>query len=396
MSLEIKKLITDRIWQQSQAAGSIKMMLLALVEFSDDDGFCFPAHETLGKMIGLKGKEKTVQRNVFHNLSKLVESGELIYWKQQGRKGGRGYTNIYLISVGLTEEEIKERIQRRFELQAGEVDIALVQSGEAYRLLCLEKRFLEALGRTNPENKPPKNDDSSIIKPPIYDVLNPEIPPKNDILTQPDNKKGAKDGGRTDSLKPESIIKNNNDIDVLFTHFLEISHLSTPQNSATKQAWESDLVAIYEMVESDLEETKDLMGVAFSILDDKHYTVNGPHSLLATCESQAAKRKRAKRAKQAKEESSIPPTPDVDLLPLAPIPKWVEVWQRAGPRLIGTLGQAAFDQVLSHCEARENKNGTFILAAPAPMCMQVKRAEKPILQALNQFTTADQLEVIPL
>lgn len=207
MSLENKKEITDRIWQHSKAASVPKMMLLALVEHADDDGFCYPAHETIGKMIGLGGKPRTIQRNVLHHLNPLTQSGELISWKQQGKRGGRGFTNIYLLTVGLTDEQIRERIQRRFQLVNDEVDAALLQAGETYDRLCADRKIAaDKLDLTNPEaKKGVKNDAIEPEKPPKYDGHNPDNPPINDTQSLEESKKGVKFGGGTkESSNPES------------------------------------------------------------------------------------------------------------------------------------------------------------------------------------------------
>jgi phage replication O-like protein O len=73
-----------------------------------------------------------------------------------------------------------------------------------------------------------------------------------------------------------------------------------------------------------------------------------------------------------------------------------EIWQQAQPLLAGLVTKATYEQVLKYCEARPGHNGTFTLAAPEQFCEQVQRAKKPILQALRQFTKADDLEVIAL
>ena len=393
MSLETKKLITDRIWQKSQAVGSIKIMLLALAEFADEDGFCYPAHETLGRMIGLSGKPKTIQRNVLHNLTKLVEAGEIICWKQQGRRGGRGYTNIYLISVGLAYEEITERIQRRFELQADEIGPALSQNGEIYQRLCTDRRISEeALNLTK---KGANDDDNPTIKPPIDDPLNTQKGANDDDLSGHNPKKGVKNGGRTESLNPESIINHNNDIDILFTHFLEVSHLETPYNQGQKQAWESDLVAIYEMAGGDLDEAKELIKVCLKILDDKdkHYVVNGPHSLLRTCQGQAGKRKRRKLIEDL---SPLPATPDAPLPEPITLTPEDSILELAKERLIGL---PSYDLWIRPSCAGERSNGTFYLVAPSEQAKDwiENRIHDRVENALKAIDpTIKKLEVITL
>lgn len=110
-------------------------------------------------------------------------------------EGGRGFTNIYLITVGLTDEQIRERLQRRFLLVNDEVDAALSQTGETYNRLCADRKIAaDKLDLTNPINK----------KGVKIDTTEPEKPPKNDTQIPGETKKGVKFGGRTESLNPES------------------------------------------------------------------------------------------------------------------------------------------------------------------------------------------------
>ena len=73
-----------------------------------------------------------------------------------------------------------------------------------------------------------------------------------------------------------------------------------------------------------------------------------------------------------------------------------EILQHAKTVLSGTTTRAAFEQIIAPCEARPGENGTFVIAAPENVCQQVRRYERNFLQALNQFTTVNQLEVINL
>lgn len=133
---------------------------------------------------------------------------------------------------------------------------------------------------------------------------------------------------KEESLKTESKKeKVVNDINSLFVHFLEISKLPPPSDGRKKQAWESDLVDIYEMAENDPEAAKGLMDYAVGILDQKNYVINSPHGLLATCQSEAGRQKRARRNQEAI-DTPLPPTPDSDLPPPpAPTPDQV-IWQQ--------------------------------------------------------------------
>jgi hypothetical protein len=175
--------ITQRIWQHSKATGASKLILLALAQHADVDGFCWPGYETLGDMVGL------TKRNAMRNLAPSIESGEVMVWEQQGQHGGRGYTNLYLITVGLTSDQIREIVKRRFELQADEVDTVLSKKGDEYITLCYLKRVSnETLLRTRDAKKGDK-----------IDTLNGRMSDKVDTLNQ---QKGDKNITRTIESKP--------------------------------------------------------------------------------------------------------------------------------------------------------------------------------------------------
>lgn len=182
--------VTQRIWQHSKATGVSKLILLALAQHADADGFCWPGYEALGEMVGL------TKRNAMRNLAPPIESGEVMVWEQQGQHGGRGYTNIYLITVGLTSDQIQEIVKRRFELQADEVDTVLNKKGDEYITLCYLKRVsIETLLRTRDTKKGDK-----------IDTLNGRMGDSLDTLNQQDPQKGDKIDTRTlESLNPESL-----------------------------------------------------------------------------------------------------------------------------------------------------------------------------------------------
>lgn len=174
-------LVTQRIWQHSKMTGVNKLILLALAQHVDKDGFCWPGYDTLGETVGgLSG------RNAMRNLAPAIEAGEVMVWKQQGQHGGRGYTNIYLIVVGLNPEQIREIVQRRFELARSEVDTVLEKRGDEYITLCHLKRVsIEVLLRTKGDNVDTHNNRKG-------DNLDPVI--------EPESVKGDKNITRTDSL----------------------------------------------------------------------------------------------------------------------------------------------------------------------------------------------------
>jgi len=74
-----------------------------------------------------------------------------------------------------------------------------------------------------------------------------------------------------------------------------------------------------------------------------------------------------------------------------------EIWQKTQTVLSGQTTKATYEQVIRLCEARPNRNGTFVLAAPERNRDFIQaRLSKVIVKALNQFATVDHLEVINL
>lgn len=82
--------VMTAVWERSQHSGSHLLMLLAIADFSDDQGNAYPAVPTLAEKCRMK------QRNAQMILATLKESGELEIRANEGPKG----TNLYRIVVG--------------------------------------------------------------------------------------------------------------------------------------------------------------------------------------------------------------------------------------------------------------------------------------------------------
>ena len=76
-----------RVWAESQRAGSELLMLLAIADFADDDGYAYPAVGTLAV------KCRMGERNASYVLAALQECGELEVQKNMGPRG----SNVYRI-----------------------------------------------------------------------------------------------------------------------------------------------------------------------------------------------------------------------------------------------------------------------------------------------------------
>jgi hypothetical protein len=81
-----------RVWELSQHAGSELLMLLAIGDFADDDGYAYPSVATLARKCRMK------DRNARYILTTLQESGEL---RVQIGTGPRGTNRYRVLPDGL-------------------------------------------------------------------------------------------------------------------------------------------------------------------------------------------------------------------------------------------------------------------------------------------------------
>lgn len=79
----------DRVWELSEHKGTDLLVLLALADFSNDEGVSWPSIETLARKTRVS--ERTIQRSI----TKCVNSGELRVRAQQGPNG----TNLYQLRL---------------------------------------------------------------------------------------------------------------------------------------------------------------------------------------------------------------------------------------------------------------------------------------------------------
>ncbi len=93
--------VMTRVWELSRHKGSELLLMLALADWANDDGVCWPSIPTLARKVRMS--ERQVQRMV----RDLVASHELY----ADTKKGRGHTTRYIVLVGLAQEEIDRILQ---------------------------------------------------------------------------------------------------------------------------------------------------------------------------------------------------------------------------------------------------------------------------------------------
>ena len=85
--------IQSRVWENSHQSGGTLLVLLALADFADDNGFCYPSLPVIAK------KARLSDRQTQRAIQALQEAGELDVMPGQGVKGQGGYTNRFKITV---------------------------------------------------------------------------------------------------------------------------------------------------------------------------------------------------------------------------------------------------------------------------------------------------------
>lgn len=87
--------VMSQVWEHSKQQGSALLVLLAIADFADDDGYAYPSVERLA------AKARMSPRNVRYVLRQLEESGELAI--EAG--GGRHRSNLYRVIVQTSQAE---------------------------------------------------------------------------------------------------------------------------------------------------------------------------------------------------------------------------------------------------------------------------------------------------
>ena len=82
--------VMSRVWAHSQKKSGELLVMLALADFADDDGLCWPSIPVLAQ------KARLTDRQVQYLLPKLVQSGEL---RIDRSNGGRNRRSRYIVTV---------------------------------------------------------------------------------------------------------------------------------------------------------------------------------------------------------------------------------------------------------------------------------------------------------
>ena len=83
--------IMNYVWEHSKQKGTELLLLLALADFADDSGDCYPSINRLAK------KARTGERNTQKLLRKLETAREITIHETAGIETGHGKTNRYTV-----------------------------------------------------------------------------------------------------------------------------------------------------------------------------------------------------------------------------------------------------------------------------------------------------------
>ena len=103
--------IMSSVWEHSSQKATELLALLALADFADDHGICWPGLDRIAHKVRVDSV-----RYVRRIIRKLEEKGEIFTLPQSGQSGGRGYTNLYLVASGMSAYEIEKALIEHFKI----------------------------------------------------------------------------------------------------------------------------------------------------------------------------------------------------------------------------------------------------------------------------------------
>ena len=104
MSIEIM----NRVWSQSRQQGTKLVLLLALADMANSNGYCWPSLETLQQRARLSHRQ-----NVIKAIAEMESGSEI--WVEHSR--GRNRSNTYIITVGMSVDELAKTLIAHFDYQ---------------------------------------------------------------------------------------------------------------------------------------------------------------------------------------------------------------------------------------------------------------------------------------
>lgn len=104
--MSIKRMVA--VWGLSKHRNArALLLLLAIADFADEDGFAWPSQRTLASMT------RTHHRNIPRVIEELRASGELLVLNRDRQR-----SNLYVVTLGLEREQIESALERAREMGA--------------------------------------------------------------------------------------------------------------------------------------------------------------------------------------------------------------------------------------------------------------------------------------
>jgi len=111
MSIEVM----NRVWKKSDQKGSGLLLLLAIADYSNDRGFCFPGIKALA------GRIRMSERQTQRILLALEEQSEIYCVKDKGR----GRKTFYIVTTALKDEDVESVLIEDFRVAPLEAKMAV-------------------------------------------------------------------------------------------------------------------------------------------------------------------------------------------------------------------------------------------------------------------------------
>lgn len=105
------------VFKHSAQRGNFRLVMLAIADNAQDDGFCWPGAKHIARKTSLS------LRSVYRIIHKLENDGELFVH----RRRKEGQTNQYIVLLGMSYRDIVETLRTRFNY--GEKKIRTIISG---------------------------------------------------------------------------------------------------------------------------------------------------------------------------------------------------------------------------------------------------------------------------
>lgn len=262
--------ISNRVWSDPALTTSEKMVLLALDNLGDRDGFSWWGLDKLAEMTGISLKSKYLTKII----NKLETGSYLLVWRQHGKRGGRGYTHIYWPIIGRSDSDILEIITRRFAATENEARTIISQNGLLYQRLVKNDRISGSILEQTRDIKKgvistPIDSQKGVLETPKEDKGYTEYTHKEEkgVLDYPRSNKDSlkeesnpsKESNRVRERvaraqeKPEDILERNKELALRLISLCGYQHPKFVVNGKLKECAE----AITQLVEWDI--TADLI-----------------------------------------------------------------------------------------------------------------------------------------